>query len=142
MTDPDDIGDWTDDAIAEEFPEGDGTAETEATVYCPHCGEANEVALDPGIWCDYADAAALAQGGRLEGKPAQLIARSLGLDPSHPRALEMAGSLAIEQGDHASAARHWRLLLGRLAADDPRRPDLARATSRAERLATPGMTNS
>lgn len=48
MTDSDDIGDWTDDAIDEEFSDSDGTAETEATVYCPHCGEANEVALDPG----------------------------------------------------------------------------------------------
>ena len=48
MTDPDDIGDFTHDAIDEEFPLGDGTADTEATVYCPHCGEPNEVALDPG----------------------------------------------------------------------------------------------
>jgi cytochrome c-type biogenesis protein CcmH len=101
-----------------------------------------KVALDPGIWCDYADAAGLAQGGRLEGRPAQFIARALGLDPSHPRALEMAGSLAIEQNDYASAARHWRLLLDRLAADDPRRSELARAISRAERLATPDMTKS
>ena len=34
--------------IEEEFPLGDGTAETEAIVHCPHCGEANEVTLDPG----------------------------------------------------------------------------------------------
>ena len=26
----------------------DGVAETEAIVQCPHCGEANEVNLDPG----------------------------------------------------------------------------------------------
>ena len=99
-----------------------------------------KVARDPGIWCDYADAAALAQDGRLEGKPAQLIARALALDPSHPRALEMSGSLAIERGDPAGAARQWRLMLDRLAADDPRRGDLARAISRAERMAAPGMT--
>ncbi len=36
------------DEIEEEFPRGDGTADTEAIVYCPHCGEANEIALDPG----------------------------------------------------------------------------------------------
>ena len=35
-----------------EFPLGDGTAETEALVYCPHCGEPNEVALDPGSGSD------------------------------------------------------------------------------------------
>ena len=32
----------------EEFPLGDGTADTDGVVYCPYCGEPNEVALDPG----------------------------------------------------------------------------------------------
>lgn len=99
-----------------------------------------KVALDPGVWCDYADAAGLARGGRLEGKPAQFIARALELDAAHPRALEMAGSLAIEKGDYAGAMRQWRLLLEGLDANDPRRGDLGRAIARAERLATPGMT--
>jgi transposase-like protein len=36
------------DNLDEEFPLGDGTAETDAPVYCPHCGELNEIALDPG----------------------------------------------------------------------------------------------
>jgi Cysteine-rich CPXCG len=31
-----------------EFPLGDGTAETEATVYCPYCNESVEIAIDPG----------------------------------------------------------------------------------------------
>jgi cytochrome c-type biogenesis protein CcmH len=101
-----------------------------------------KVALDPAIWCDYADAAGLAQGGRLEGKPAVFIARALELDASHPRALEMAGSLAIEKGDPAGALRHWRLMLNQLAANDPRRPELARAIDRVERLAAPDMTKS
>jgi hypothetical protein len=47
MTDSED-DDWTDDEAEAAFPRGDGTAETEAIVYCPHCGEANEIALDPG----------------------------------------------------------------------------------------------
>ena len=101
-----------------------------------------KVARDPDIWCDYADAAGLAQGGRLAGKPAGFIARALALDASHPRALEMAGSLAIEQGDHAGALRQWRLLMDQLAANDPRRPELARAISRVERFAAPDMTKS
>jgi hypothetical protein len=37
-----------DDFLDEEFPPGDGTAATEATVVCPHCGEPVEIALDPG----------------------------------------------------------------------------------------------
>jgi hypothetical protein len=34
--------------LDEEFPLRDGTAETGATVVCPHCGESVEIALDPG----------------------------------------------------------------------------------------------
>ena len=41
-------GDWTQDDIDAAFPLGDGTAETEAHVTCPHCGETTDVALDPG----------------------------------------------------------------------------------------------
>ena len=37
-----------DDELEEEFPLGDGTAETDATVTCPYCGEVNEIGLDPG----------------------------------------------------------------------------------------------
>jgi len=47
-----DDGDWTEEEIESEFPIGDGTAETEAIVQCPHCGEANEIALDPGSGSD------------------------------------------------------------------------------------------
>ena len=32
----------------EEFDLGDGTADTETTVTCPHCGEEVEIAVDPG----------------------------------------------------------------------------------------------
>jgi hypothetical protein len=43
---------WTmdeqDEVLDDEFPLGDGTAETEATVLCPYCGELNQIGLDPG----------------------------------------------------------------------------------------------
>ena len=32
----------------DEFPLGDGTADTSAIVQCPYCGEPNEIGLDPG----------------------------------------------------------------------------------------------
>lgn len=94
-----------------------------------------KVALDPGVWCDYADAAGMAQGGRLAGKPAELVAKALSLDPAHPRALEMAGSLAWEQGDFAAAATSWKQLLPQMAANDPARRELEAAIARAERRA-------
>ncbi len=34
--------------LDEEFPLGDGSADTTADVACPYCGETNEIALDPG----------------------------------------------------------------------------------------------
>jgi hypothetical protein len=36
------------DELDEEFPLGDGTAETTAAVSCPYCGQINEIVLDPG----------------------------------------------------------------------------------------------
>jgi Cysteine-rich CPXCG len=44
-------GDYDGDADArldEDFPLGDGTAETEATVACPYCAAAVVIAIDPG----------------------------------------------------------------------------------------------
>lgn len=37
-----------DAGLDEDFPLGDGTADTGAAVHCPYCGELNEIALDPG----------------------------------------------------------------------------------------------
>ena len=37
-----------DDSLDTDFPLGDGTAETAATVYCPYCNESVEITLDPG----------------------------------------------------------------------------------------------
>lgn len=38
---------WRDE-LEEEFPLGDGTADTSAAVICPYCGETSEIVLDPG----------------------------------------------------------------------------------------------
>lgn len=35
-------------SLDDDFPLGDGTAETDASVWCPYCGEENEIVLDPG----------------------------------------------------------------------------------------------
>lgn len=38
----------SDPFLDDEFPLGDGTADTEAEIHCPYCGEAVEISLDPG----------------------------------------------------------------------------------------------
>jgi len=40
------------DDLDDEFPLGDGTADTGASVICPYCGEENMIALDPGSGSD------------------------------------------------------------------------------------------
>ena len=35
-------------SLDEDFPLGDGTADVEATVTCPYCGEPGTLMLDPG----------------------------------------------------------------------------------------------
>ena len=40
--------DFADDDLDDEFPAGDGTADTEGVVMCPYCGESNEISIDAG----------------------------------------------------------------------------------------------
>jgi cytochrome c-type biogenesis protein CcmH len=93
-----------------------------------------KVARDPSVWCDYADALGMAQGGSLAGRPRELVARALALDPGLPRALEMAGSAAYEQREFARAADYWRRLLAQLQEGTRQHTELVAAIARAERL--------
>jgi cytochrome c-type biogenesis protein CcmH len=77
----------------------------------------------------------MAQGGRLAGRPRELIDKALALDAAHPRALEMAGSAAYEAGDFRAAARFWRQLLAQLAAESSEHGQLVAAIARAEQRA-------
>ena len=95
----------------------------------------SKVANDPAVWCEYADALGMTQGGKLTGRPRELIDRALALNPNHPKALEMAGSAEYAQGDYASALRYWRPLLTTLEPGSQSRAELAAAIARAERLA-------
>lgn len=44
--------DFSGDDLDDEFPLGDGSAETEALITCPYCGEPNEIGLDAGGGAD------------------------------------------------------------------------------------------
>jgi cytochrome c-type biogenesis protein CcmH len=113
---------------ADRFPEA-------AAGYERALAASSKVALDPGVWCEYADALGMAQGGRLEGRPRELIERALALDAAHPKALEMAGSAAYERGDFVAAVRYWKQLLRQLGEGTPAHGELAGAIARAERKA-------
>ena len=93
------------------------------------------VGKDPSVLTEYADALAMSQGGQLSGRPAALIERALILNPRHPAALDMAGSLAFEEGRYGDSAMYWRELLAILPAGSQRHRELTVALDRAERRA-------
>jgi cytochrome c-type biogenesis protein CcmH len=93
------------------------------------------VGKDASVLTEYADALAMSQGGQLSGRPAALIERALVLNPKHPVALDMAGSLAFEEGRYADSAKYWRELLAILPPGSQRHRELTVALERAERRA-------
>jgi cytochrome c-type biogenesis protein CcmH len=70
-------------------------------------------------WADRADAQAAAKGGQL-APVAKWIDTALRLDADEPKALWLAGTLALERGNKSKALKHWRHLERVLPADDPR----------------------
>lgn len=97
-----------------------------------------QVAADPAVWCEYADALGMAQGS-LAGKPTQAIEKALALQANHPKALEMAGSAAYERRDFRAAVRHWQTLHGLLAPGSTEHAQLGSAIARAQRLAATSL---
>jgi cytochrome c-type biogenesis protein CcmH len=107
-----------------------------ATAYAHAIAANSKVAADPAVWCEYADALGMAQGGTLAGKPRELVMHALALSPAHPAALEMAGGAAFEAREYATAAKHWRDLLAQLPAEARARIELEAAIVRADALAS------
>lgn len=89
-------------------------------------------APDAQLLADYADALAMSQGRSLEGKPASLVQEALKVDPNNPKALELAGTVALSRGDPEAALVYWQRLRQQLPADsdDAREVDEALMTLR------------
>ncbi|HEY0877361.1 MAG TPA: hypothetical protein VGE10_02820 [Zeimonas sp.] len=87
--------------------------------------------LDADVLADYADAVAMAQGRRLEGRPMQLVRRALDANPGQWKALSIAATDAFQRGDVRAAIDAWQRALGALPADsgmaDSIRSSLAQA---------------
>ncbi len=63
---------------------------------------------EPGVLVAYADALAMAQGGRLSGKPMELVQRALAKDPNSATALWLAGMGYRETGQLNKAIQSWQ----------------------------------
>lgn len=77
----------------------------------------------PDLLADYADTLGAAQGGTLEGKPLELVNRALKVDPSHWKALALAGTAAFNRKDYRQAVEYWE----RLKPTVPPESDIARS---------------
>jgi cytochrome c-type biogenesis protein CcmH len=62
---------------------------------------------DASLLASYAEAMSLAQEGRLEGKPAELVTAALAVDPENPKALWLDGYVQFQRGDYAQAISRW-----------------------------------
>ena len=65
---------------------------------------------DAGLWTDYAEALALSNGQRLEGKPMEAVNRALQIDPNNEKALALAGEAAYQAADYKKAIEYWQKL--------------------------------
>ena len=74
---------------------------------------------DPQVMADYADTLAMVQGRTLKGRPYELAQQALRIEPTHPKALAIAGTAALDEGDFPAALRYWQTLADNLPADSP-----------------------
>ncbi len=87
--------------------------------------------LDPdnaGLLADFADALAVHQGRKLEGRPESLIQKALKLDPHNVKALMLSGTIAYNRKEFARAAKEWEDAHAYLPADDQESSDQLKAS--------------
>jgi cytochrome c-type biogenesis protein CcmH len=72
----------------------------------------------PTVLLAWADAAAMAQGGSMSGKPAELVRQAVGLAPDDTTALWLAGMVEAQDGNYSKALVYWERLQP-LLQDDP-----------------------
>jgi len=77
----------------------------------------------PDVLASYADALAMANGGRFGERSIRLVERALEIDPHHEKALWLSGTIAYEVGDYPKAIEFWE----RLVASAPEGSRVARA---------------
>lgn len=72
---------------------------------------------DAQLLADYADALGMLHGRKLDGKPEQLIQQALKIEPNHPKALMLAGTIAFDRKEFGQAAQYWERASANLSPD-------------------------
>lgn len=70
----------------------------------------NLIPNDPQLFADYADALAVTNNGQFDAKTSELVEQALKLDPNHPKALLLAGTIAFKQANYIKAINIWQQL--------------------------------
>ncbi len=78
----------------------------------------NLIPNDAQLLADYADALAVTNNAKFDAKSIDLIEKALKVDPNHPKALLLAGTIAFNQTDYAKAIRLWEHLQPLINKDD------------------------
>ena len=93
--------------VLQRFPDAVGALETAL----------EQDADNPEVMLALADAMAMTQGGRLGGRPAELVDQALSASPQNPKALWLSGMAANEAGDTEIAVTRWETLLPLIQSD-------------------------
>ena len=72
------------------------------------------IETNASLLADYAEVLARAKGGDLAGKPTELLAQALAIDPDEAQALFLAGAAAADRQDFSAAVKYWERLLPQL----------------------------
>jgi len=89
---------------------------------------------DPSLLADYAEVLGQANGGKLDGKPTELIAQALKIDPNEPQALFVAGAAATDRLDFPAVADYWGRLLLQLEPGSEEAKSLQAAVDKAREI--------
>jgi cytochrome c-type biogenesis protein CcmH len=69
------------------------------------------------LLADYADALAMAAGGRFTPETGEVLTRALAAEPDNIKALWLAGHWKNQEGDYAAAIEYWQQAAAQLPAD-------------------------
>jgi cytochrome c-type biogenesis protein CcmH len=90
---------------------------------------------DPVVMLALADAIAMQQQGRVSGRPAELVAQALAVDPNNTMALWLSGIVAEEKGNFMEALGLWKRLYPMLAKEPGEQQALAEQIKRVSAMA-------
>ena len=96
---------------------------------------------DADLLADYADVVGIAQGGSLDGRPEEIVARALRTNPGQWKANALAGTIAFQRRDYAKAIEHWIRVKATVPPDSPIAKSIDSSLAEARQLAGITHTN-